>query len=134
MNAREIGGDGRTQRRDSGFGDVGERGPGLVAVDQAAQQLHPDLKPALVGPAPQQVERVLEPARSREHRAEIRGEPVAVRAGGRELGRQHRVEQCRTMRQALREQRRLGHDLGDQRQQAGIGVEQREQLHPGRQL
>ena len=38
------------------------------------------------------------------------------------------------LRQVLGQPRSPRHDLGDERQKAGIGVKQREQLHPGRKV
>ena len=130
--AGEIGGDQRHHRPEHGLGDVGEHRPRRRTVEIAAEELDADLKAPLIGPAPRQVERLLEMPRPGENSVEVGSEPAPIRQRREEIGAQHRLEQRRAARQIVGETRHLGHDVGDQLQQSGIGVEQRKQLHPGR--
>jgi len=116
------------------FRDIGECRPGLHAVEGTTQQLNPDLKLSFTGPAPQLIQRIFEIAHARHNLIEFGGKSGEVRQRRKKTLRQDRVEESGVLRQALGQPRSPRHDLGDERQKAGIGVKQREQLHPGGQV
>jgi hypothetical protein len=69
---------------------------------------------ALVRPAPDDIEGVLEITRAADQAGEILGKTGAIGKRGGEFGGQHRIEEGRALRQEFRQQWRLGHDVGDQ--------------------
>ena len=122
------------QRGDRGGGDVGVGEARLGRPHDRLELLHADLEAPVVGPAPRQVEDVLLVIDLGQWRGEIgrhlrrRGQrPVEVR-------RQHRIEQERAAREMGGKARRAAHDGGDQLEQRRVGLEQREELHAGRQV
>ena len=113
---------------------VGEHGSGLCAVKGTAQQLHPDLKPSFTGPAPQPIERILEIPHTCHDLIKLGAETGEIRQWCKKALREDEIEERGVLRQVLGQPRSPRHDLGDERQKAGIGVKQREQLHPGRKV
>jgi hypothetical protein len=90
----------------------------------SARALPADLKPPLAGPAPQRIEDVGEIRGSAQHPVEVGCEDRLLWNCGKEFTGQDRIEQSRMLRQSLGEARRAGHDVRNQRQEPGIGVEQ----------
>ena len=90
-----------------------------------------NLKPSFTGPASQPIEGVLEIPRTRHDLIEFGSEAGTVRWRGEKALRQYRVEESGVLREVLGQPRSPRHDLGNERQKAGIGVKQREELHPG---
>ncbi len=121
------------QPGDDGIRDVAQRPAGFVDVAGVAQDVDPGLKPAVVGPAPGQVEDVLEVARLGERRVQLLAQPGPLRDGVEEPGGQDGIEQRRAAAQVLGQRRRPAHDLGQQVEQPRVGVEHREELDPGGQ-
>ena len=121
------------ERGDDAIGDVAQRPAGLGQGVGVAQDLHADLELAVVGPAPRQVEHVLEVPSPREPPRQLLVHGRAARRPGVEVGRQDGIQQARVAAQVIGESRRRAHDLGQQVEQVRVGVQQGEQLHPGGQ-
>ena len=76
---RELGFHPRQQRGERSLRDIGQRCPGLRAVEGAAQQLDSDLKPSFTGPAPQPIERIFEIPHTRHDLIKLGGETGEIR-------------------------------------------------------
>ena len=134
MLARELLFDRWLEGGDGGVRDVGERGAGGFGVRDVAQHAHADLELAILGPAAHDVQHVLEVVGLAQRLRQFRAQGFRRRQRVEEAARQHRLQQIGVTAQMVSQARRAAHDLRDQVEQAGIGVEQREQLHPGRQM
>ena len=122
------------ERGNRGGGDVGIGEAGLGRGVDALELLDALLAAAVIGPAACQIEDILLVVDAGKRRGEIcrhlrgRGQrPV-------EVGREHRIQKEGAAREVGREARRAAHDRGQQFEQRRVGLEQREELHPGRQV
>ena len=122
------------QRRDRRLGDVGVGEARLGRPHDAFELLHADPEAVLVGPASRRVEDVLLVLDLRQQVRKVGGHLGGRRQRIVEVGRQHRIEQHGAPRELRRKARRAAHDRGDQLEQRRVRLEQREELHAGRQV
>ena len=133
MALREIGRDARQQSGEGGLGDIGIGGAGRLAIEPMAQKLNADVEFAVADPAPREIEHLFVMRRTIEHRLEFDNQLAARRRRIEEIGGQHGIEQCRPLGDRLGKTRARAHDLGDEAQNAGVVIKEREERHARRQ-
>ncbi len=114
-------------RRDDALGDVGEGDPGLLRGHCSGQDARADQEQALLPEQPQAIEELLVGIRVRKRGLQPLRDFLAARHRAEEPRIDQSVHQPRLLRQHVAEARRGADDRGDQRDQVGILLQQREQ-------
>ncbi len=119
---------------DDAFGQQRVGAAGLGGGDGAGQHAHADQELLLAGEQAGAIEHLLEVGGTLELGGDQGIEAGAVGQAAEEARIEHGIERAPALAQDAREPRRRAHDGGQQLEQARVLLQEREQLHAGRQL